>query len=274
LLVAVSMVTLITLTALLVSRREGAGPVDSNSGKRPEHIRQELFDLLQPVTLADCSFERFGEPHDGGYLMCGNLLNAVEAGYSYGISGYDQWGCDVATKLQVPLHQYDCFDLRQPACPHGETFFHAECVGPLLKLEKGRVFDTVHNQIAKNGDTRKRLVVKMDVEGAEWDSLLATPDEMWDQIDQLAIELHGVNEERFLTVVQRLKEFFYLAHLHFNNYSCTDDAAPLPASVYEVLFVSKRIAALAAVQTDSGPHPLAAPNSPELPDCQLPMPSG
>src|SRR5262245_15887939 len=56
--------------------------------------RQQLFDLLQPVALANCQLERFGEPHDGGYLMCRNLLEDVGAGYSYGISGYDQWGCD------------------------------------------------------------------------------------------------------------------------------------------------------------------------------------
>ena len=42
----------------------------------------------------------------------------VAAGYSYGISGYDGWGCDVATRRQVPVHQYDCFNLAQPAC-HG-----------------------------------------------------------------------------------------------------------------------------------------------------------
>src|SRR6185436_7159902 len=48
--------------------------------------RAELFKLLQPVAVTNCELERFGEPHDGGYLMCGNLLSAVQAGYSYGIS--------------------------------------------------------------------------------------------------------------------------------------------------------------------------------------------
>ena len=43
--------------------------------------RQALFDLLQPVALSNCRLERFGEAHDGGYLMCGNLLEDVESGY-------------------------------------------------------------------------------------------------------------------------------------------------------------------------------------------------
>ena len=57
--------------------------------------RQILFDLLQPVALANCRLERFGEANDGGYLMCGNLLDGVESAYSYGISSYDKWGCDI-----------------------------------------------------------------------------------------------------------------------------------------------------------------------------------
>src|SRR5688572_20190892 len=71
-------------------------------------IRKAIFDLVQPVALANCDLKRFGEANDGGYLMCANLLEGVESGYSYGISGYDQWGCDVSTKLSVPVHQYDC----------------------------------------------------------------------------------------------------------------------------------------------------------------------
>src|SRR5262245_46309530 len=50
--------------------------------------RQTLLDLLQPVALDNCQLERFGEQNDGGYLMCANLLRNVQAGYSYGISGY------------------------------------------------------------------------------------------------------------------------------------------------------------------------------------------
>jgi hypothetical protein len=41
--------------------------------------RQALFETLQPVGLTNCELERFGEPHDGGYLMCGNLLDAVQS---------------------------------------------------------------------------------------------------------------------------------------------------------------------------------------------------
>ena len=38
--------------------------------------QQALFKAVQPVALTNCRLERFGETHDGGYLMCGNLPNA------------------------------------------------------------------------------------------------------------------------------------------------------------------------------------------------------
>src|SRR5262245_42977493 len=63
---------------------------------RTQQNRQMLFEEIQPVKLANCALERFGEANDGGYLLCGNLLGDARAAYSYGISGYDQWGCDVS----------------------------------------------------------------------------------------------------------------------------------------------------------------------------------
>lgn len=238
--------------------------------------RQALFELLQPVAISNCQLERFGEDHDGGYLMCGNLLGGVGSGYSYGINGYDQWGCDISRKLNVPVHQYDCFNTTQPSCRAGETIFHAECVGDRTETADGRVFDTVRNQLAKNGDSSKRIVLKIDVEGAEWDSLLAVPDEILQQIDQLAVEFHWAEDEQFrwvdpdkyIRVVRRLKEFFEVGHIHFNNSSCIGDLRPFPTWAYEVLFVSRRLAVVDRSRKAHGLHPLDAPNNPSLPDCQ------
>jgi len=240
--------------------------------------RQTLYDMLQPVALANCRLERFGEANDGGYLLCANLLNAVQSGYSYGISGYDQWGCDISKRLDIPLHQYDCFDTTQPACPAGRTVFHAECVGDTRKIEDGRTFDTITNQIARNGDSAKRIVLKIDVEGAEWDSFAAAPDDVLQQIDQLAVEFHWVHddkhqwvhdEDKYVRVVSRLKEFFHVAHIHQNNFSCVTGLEPFPAWAYEVLFVSKRLGVADAVPRPPGLSSLDAPNNPLIADCQI-----
>jgi hypothetical protein len=236
----------------------------------PEQALDNLFAELQPVRLKNCDFERFGEPHDGGYLLCANLLASVQSGYSYGISGYDQWGCDVSRRLAIPVHEYDCFNLKVPVCATNRTVFHGECIGAEPATIEGRPFDTLENQFAKNGDGTKRLVVKMDVEGAEWDSLLQTPDAVLQQVDQLTIEMHGVREqERFTAVVVKLKQFFYVANVHYNNFACQEGIAPFPAEVYEVLFVSKRVAVPGGSGKPGAPPALAASNNPGWSDCQF-----
>lgn len=179
------------------------------SVSRVEDVRQRLFAEIQPVKLANCEFERFGEDHDGGYLLCGNLLSEVRSGYSYGISGYDKWGCDVSTKLGVSVHEYDCFNLTRPVCSTGTAVFHGACIGNAARVEDGRPFDTLEHQVSQNGDAGKRLVVKMDVEGAEWESVLGASDDVLQRIDQMAVEFHGVDEGRFIAAMWRLKKFFY-----------------------------------------------------------------
>jgi hypothetical protein len=238
----------------------------------PRWARERLYAELQPVALANCRMERFGEPHDGGYLMCGNLLDAVEAAYSYGIAGYDQWGCDISTRFRVPVHQYDCFDLTRTSCPGGDLTFHPECVaGETFTDEDGRPFDTVQNQIARNGQAGRHIVLKMDVEGAEWDTIERMPDELFDRIDQIAIEFHGVNADpdRLTAVVTKLKRHYHLVHLHFNNFACTEGVEPFPAWAYEVLFVSKRLGVVdREAPPVTRPHPLDSPTNPDVPDCQ------
>jgi len=236
---------------------------------RVEHGRQHLYDAVQPVKLANCDFKRFGEANDGGYLLCANLLGSVKSAYSYGISGYDQWGCDVSRELSVPVHQYDCFNLQRPACAGGQTVFHEECVGTEAGRIDGRLFDSVEHQVTKNGDDGKPLVVKMDVEGAEWDSLLQAKDAVFERIDQLTIELHGIDDfDRFADVVDKLKRFFYVANLHYNNFTCQEGIAPFPANVYEVLFVSKRLARPGGPGRGGAPAGVTAPNNPKWKDCQ------
>jgi hypothetical protein len=237
---------------------------------RERRVRQELLDELRPVALQNCTLARVGSANDGGYLMCGNLIEHLGAAYSYGVGPNDDWGCQISSTHRVPVHQYDCFDPARPACPTGTFVFHDECIAERREKAFGRLFDTLTSQIARNGDTGKRLIVKIDVEGAEWDALMATPDEVLATIDQLPMELHGVNEAKFVEVVRKLKRNFYLVNLHFNNFSCSPEAAPLPAVAYQVLFVNKRIGVLDASKGTPPPSPLNAPDRvAPAPDCQL-----
>jgi hypothetical protein len=239
------------------------------AGEDAAQVRRELFAEIQPVRLANCQLARFGEPNDGGYLMCGNLLGGVDAGYSYGIAGYDQWGCDVSRRFRIAVHQYDCFDPERPLCPEGTTVFHEQCLGAReFTDEERRRFDTLEHQLSSNGHGTTRVVLKMDVEGTETDVLLAAPDVVLNRIDQMAIELHATADPRLLAAVRRLKRSFLVAHLHFNNFSCWEGLDPFPASAYELLLVNRRLGVVDPSTAPVRPHPLDAPNNLRAPDCQ------
>jgi hypothetical protein len=233
-------------------------------------LRQEILVELQPVALKNCAFKRFGSANDGGYLMCENLVEPLDGAYSYGVGRNDDWGCDVSRRYQVPVHQYDCFDPARPTCDGGTFVFHNECVGDRTGYRDSRFFDTLENQIDKNGDASRRLIIKMDIEGAEWDSLLAVPDDLLASVSQIAMEMHGYDDPKIVQVLRKLKRNFYIVNLHFNNWSCTSKAAPLPAWAYQVHWVNKRIGLLDPAAPIPAPtSPLNAPDSPTWPDCQL-----
>jgi hypothetical protein len=237
--------------------------------KQPQDLRRAIHAELQPVALTNCTLERFGSAHDGGYLMCGNLPGAIDAAYSYGVGKNDDWGCDVSRRYGVPVHQYDCFNPARPTCDGGTFVFHNECVGDTREQDaESRAFDTLQNQMARNGHAGGGVIVKMDIEGAEWDALLATPDSVLASIPQLAMELHGYDDPKILEVLRRLKQHFHLVNLNYNNWSCRPDAAPIKAWAYQVLFVNKRLSEVdPSVPVPAPTSPLNALDAPNLPPC-------
>jgi hypothetical protein len=237
---------------------------------RMDRALKERFAEIKPVRLKNCTMERIGSRYDGGYMICQNLLDNVEAAYSYGVAGRDSWGCEISTLLNIKVHQYDCFDTTRPVCADGHFVFHEECIGDKSETIEGRLFDTLENQIAKNGDSRRNIVVKMDVEKAEWNSLKVAPDDVLAEISQLVVEFHGIDDERFVDVMRRLKDYFYFVDIHFNNHTCINWARPFPAYVFEALLVNKKIAELD--ESAAGPiypNPKHQRNYPRRRDCQV-----
>lgn len=258
---------LIVLVVTFLSACRQPEPPPDPVTARAEY-RQALFDAIRPVKLSNCEFERIGDKHDGGYVICKNLLDRAEAIYSYGISATDNWGCTLSARLKKPVHQYDCFNVTRPPCEGATPIFHEECVGPEKTTQEGRPFDTVASHLARNGDTGKRLVIKMDVEGSEWASFLAMPESVMRQIDQLSVEFHGVEEKDYAAAINRLRKVFHVVNVHYNNWTCDPNMTPLAASAFEVLFVNKDIGVVEPGGVPVHPNPLDSPNNWMRPDCQ------
>src|SRR5439155_27296634 len=112
-------------------------------------LREAILAELQPVVLTNCTFARFGSANDGGYLMCENLIEPIDAAYSYGVGTNDDWGCGVSRRYHVPVYQHECFDPARPTCNGGTCVFHNECVGDHTGNRGPHFFDTLENQITK-----------------------------------------------------------------------------------------------------------------------------
>src|SRR6478752_5197805 len=188
------------ITFVIIALAAAAGVVTDDLARRAadRRLREAILAELQPVALQNCTLKRFGSANDGGYLMCENLIEPLDAAYSYGVGRNDDWGCEMSRRYHVPVHQYDCFDPTRPTCNGGTFVFHDECVGDGTGYRKSRFFDTLENQISKNGDTGRRLIIKMDIEGGEWDSLLAAPEELLASIPQITMEMHGFDDPKIL----------------------------------------------------------------------------
>lgn len=263
----IASIALFSALALSIS---GVAPVGA-AETMDEAGRAAFLAELQPVTLKNCTLKRFGSTYDGGYLICENLSEGMQSAYSYGVGPNDELGCDVSKRYSVPVHQYDCFDPARPTCAGGVVKFHNECLAPhAMRDKQRRVFDSLQNQIAKNGDAGKRLLVKIDIEGAEWDALLATPDAVLDRIDQIPMEMHVWNgiTARHMEVIKKLKNLFYVVNFHYNNFACGPSMKPLHATAFEVLLVNKRLGQLDPAAPVPAPmSPLNAPDNPKTPEC-------
>ena len=125
-------ITLVVI-ALAAAAAVVTGEIVRSAAERK--LREAILAELQPVALKNCTLKRFGSANDGGYLMCENLIEPLDTGYSYGVGTNDDWACEVSRRYHVPVHEYDCFDPARPICDGGRFVFHNECVGNRTGLQ-------------------------------------------------------------------------------------------------------------------------------------------
>lgn len=84
-----------------------------------------------------------------------------------------------------------------------------------------------------------RTIVKIDIEGGEWDLLKREEDvALLKDAPVLIIEFHIITNPEFIRIVSMLNNFFWIAHLHGNTtQKSTDTGVPLNL---EITFVNKK----------------------------------
>lgn len=166
-------------------------------------------------------YSRFGRNYDGGYVMFDDFSKDCIA-YSFGISNDVSWDLSMAEK-GMDVFMYDPTIEGLPSQHDKFHFFKLGITGD----NKAPDMKTMKEFIDYNGHSDKtNLILKMDVEGAEWDFLNEVSEETLNQFSQVVLELHWFSNEslhnQILSALERLNKTHQVVHIHANNHVGVD----------------------------------------------------
>lgn len=178
---------------------------------------KKLFPMMRLKEAA--SFCRVGRANDGGYVMLDDF-EGKRIAYSFGIADDVSWDLDMANRgLDVYMYDHTISQL-----PQMHPKFHYFQIGLGNENEKDDLHKKTLAQLMKeNGHMDEYgMILKIDIEGAEWDVLRTVDKEILQHFSQIVFEFHDVivpeNENNIQEALQKLNQTHQLVHVHANNY--------------------------------------------------------
>ena len=173
---------------------------------------------IRPMISPALELTRIGGATDGGYVMAEPI--AASGVVSIGVGSDVSWDQDIGSR-GIPVAMFDHTIRKVPAHVRGGTF-HRIGIGP-TQGPKIRPLDQLISMAGFAG--RDDLLLKMDVEGAEWEALTRPAPADLQPFTQIVLELHGIaglkdprSAEQILAAIEQLRETHYPIHAHANNY--------------------------------------------------------
>jgi len=165
----------------------------------------------------DTQLIRLGEKNDGGYLVPDDFVG-IDKNYSAGVGFLTQFEKDLEEKYLIKSNMLDFNEIEKTILPSKASF---------LKKKLGLVSN--NQEISINDwiiQADKDIILKLDIEGDEYASLIDISEENLKKIRILVIEFHDLRNLRndiflnlFDKVINKLNNYFYVCHLHINNIS-------------------------------------------------------
>jgi hypothetical protein len=228
--------------------------------------------LISPVAALNVRKCRVGDGADGGYVMLDDLRD-IGVCYSLGIGQDVSWDIAMANG-GAEIYQYD-HTIERPPIEHGRFRYFRTGIthDPALAPE----FKRIDALIDENGHgERDDMVLKIDIEGHEWDSLDALDAKVFGKFRQIVAEFHGMrllNIDSFRAradrVFSKLRRAHEVIHVHGNNFAGMAIVEGIPiADCVELSLANCRYYGFAP-SSEIFPGPLDCANNANLPDLFL-----
>jgi hypothetical protein len=224
---------------------------------------------LEPVR-SSYPLIRIGSKNDGGYIIPSDFEN-LKSCFSPGV--------DTNSSFENQISEYgiNCFlaDYSVSSAAVQNESFH------FIKKYIGAVSDEKHTTleqwVSDQADSNDDLILQMDIEGCEYDVIMATPVSILKRFRILVIEFHNLErliEPEFLRMTSlcfaKLKQDFSIVHMHPNNCMPIFDykGVKIPPIIEITFHRNDRMKGFEPIEIL--PHFLDAPNVPERPDTLMP----
>jgi len=221
---------------------------------------------------------RFGNNLDGGYVI-GELCADYDCYISAGLADNDDFSIDFIDKYKIDIKNCFGFDGTIKNMPSNLT-------NKMTFVQKNIGFNNNNNtsNLTDIIETHNNIFLKMDIEGGEWEWLLAMDENKLIKFSQIVIELHGLTSQSWhyqmtmnnfncssndkILGLKKLEKTFYLIHAHGNN---ADNVASngMP-NVIELTYINKKFFnEKPELNFKSLPSSLDLPNEKRCPDVNL-----
>jgi hypothetical protein len=225
----------------------------------PDSLR-ELMRALRPLDPG-IELVRIGPDGDGGYLVP-NDLDGIDYAFSPGVSTESGFEAELADRgMQVFLADYS---VDGPAVPHPRFIFDKRFVG-CVSDERYVTLDDWH--AAKLGSDSSELLLQMDIEGAEYETLLAASPGLLRKFRIMVIEFHWLPQlwnQPFFAVASRafhkLLATHAVVHIHPNNCCGSVKSAGLEIPRIAEFTLLRRDRFRGTAYRTTFPHPLDRAN--------------
>lgn len=216
----------------------------------------------QPLNLI-----RHGSRFDGGYTIATQAFNESDVLLGYGIAGDISFEEKFSDLYHKPSFGFDCgvtnIDIKNSLCQ-----FIPQCIASdntLYNYQKSTGFVSSYSeQIKMLHLENKKVFLKMDIEGAEYDAFEDILKYHSDNITGIALEIHMFDKKmlaRAIELLEKINTKFLLVHAHairapFIPMKRTSNIYGCISNQIELSFVNKNLVSKYEIST-SQKHPNA-----------------